>query len=215
MKKWDRESWKSDPWGRNIYGTPPQGIADYAFFQHIICSLKKDTGRCAILFPHGILVRDSEMEMRKGIIENDLIDCVIGLGENLFYNSAMEACIVVCRTRKPDERKGKILLVDARCEIREERTQSFLDSNHISRIHNAYESFEDIESFSKVVDIDEVRKKEYSLNIKEYIPDRKYIDQEMEKHSIEYFVEQWKKSSSELKESLESLKELVNNEALG
>lgn len=215
MKKWDRESWKNDPWGRNIYGTPPQGIADYAFFQHIICSLKKDTGRCAILFPHGILVRDSEMEMRKGIIENDLIDCVIGLGENLFYNSAMEACIVVCRTRKPNERKGKILLIDARCEIREERTQSFLDPNHISRIHHAYESFEDIESFSKVVDLDEVRKKEYSLNIKEYIPDRKYIDQEMEKHSIEYFVEQWKRSSSELRESLESLKELVNNEALG
>lgn len=212
MKKWDRESWKNDPWGRNIYGTPPQGMADYAFFQHIICSLKKDTGRCAILFPHGVLVRDSEFEMRKGIIEDDLIECVIGLGENLFYNSAMEACIVVCRTRKPNERKGKILLIDARSEIREERTQSFLDPNHISRIHSTYEGFKDIDSFAKVVDLDEVRKKEYSLNIKEYIIDRKYIDEDLEKRSISYFIEQWKKSSIELKGSLQSLKEAIKSE---
>jgi len=212
MKKWDRESWKNDPWGRDIYGTPPQGIADYAFFQHIICSLNKDTGRCAILFPHGVLVRDSEFEMRKGIIEDDLIECVIGLGENLFYNSAMEACIVVCRTKKPSERKEKILLVDARCEIREERTQSFLDPGHISKIHSAFECFKDIEDFSKVVDLDEIRKKEYSLNIKEYIVDRKYINEEIEKHPVAYFIEKWQKSSSELQGSLHSLLESIRRE---
>ena len=215
MKKWDRESWKNDPWGRNIYGTPPQGMADYAFFQHIICSLKPDTGRYAILFPHGVLVRDSEFEMRKGIIEADLIECVIGLGENLFYNSAMEACVVVGRTKKPDERKGKILLIDARTEIREERTQSFLDPNHISRIYNAYKDFKNIESFSTVVDLDEVRKKEYSLNIKEYILNNKYVDVEIQKHSIDYFIEKWQKSSNELKGSLQSLLESINNEVLG
>ena len=99
MKKWDRESWKNDPWGRNIYGTPPQGTADYAFFQHIICSLKEDTGRCAILWPHGILFRDSEKEMRSKLIEDDYIDAVIGLGPNLFYNSPMESCIVVCQKK--------------------------------------------------------------------------------------------------------------------
>ena len=215
MKKWDRESWKNDPWGRNIYGTPPQGMADYAFFQHIICSLKQDTGRYAILFPHGVLVRDSEFEMRKGIIEADLIECVIGLGENLFYNSAMEACVVVGRTRKPNERKGKILLIDARTEIREERTQSFLDPNHISRIYSAYEGFKDVESFSKVVGLDEVRKKEYSLNIKEYILDKKYVDVENQKHSINYFIEQWTESSSELERSIQSLIESINKEVLG
>jgi len=214
MKKWNRNSWKNDPWRRNIYGTPPQGIADYAFFQHILCSLKKESGRCAILFPHGILVRDSEMEMRKAIIENDLIDCVIGLGEHLFYNAAMEACIVMCRTKKPKERKKRIFLIDARNEIRKERTQSYLDPEHISKIHDAYAGFKDIEGFSKVIPLEEVRKKEYSLNIKEYILDRRYIDEDLEKYSLDHFVEQWQKSTYELKESFQSFLRATHSEVL-
>jgi len=86
MKKWDRESWKHDPWGRIIYGTPPQGCADYAFFQHIICSIKNDTGRCAILWPHGILFRDSERDMRKKLIQDDYVDAVIGCFEVYILN---------------------------------------------------------------------------------------------------------------------------------
>ncbi len=158
--------------------------------------------------------RDSEFQMRKGIIEDDLIDCVIGLGENLFYNSAMEACIVVCRTRKPAERKRKILLIDARNEIREERTQSYLDSNHILKIHSAYESFKDIEDFSKIAELDEIRRKDYSLNIKEYIIDKKYIDEELKTHPVSYFIEEWNRSSTGLKESLKSLRETIKNEVL-
>ena len=106
MKKWDKEAWKNDPWGRNIYGTPPQSAADYAFFQHIICSLKKETGRCAILWPHGILFRDSEKEIRSKSVENDYIDTIIGLGPNLFYNSPMDSCIVVCRKNKREIKKA-------------------------------------------------------------------------------------------------------------
>lgn len=215
MKKWDRESWKNDPWGRNVFGTPPQGMADYAFFQHILCSLKRSTGRYAILFPHGVLVRDSEFEMRKGIIEAGLIECVIGLGENLFYNSAMEACVVVGRTEKPNQRKGKILLIDARNEITEERTQSFLEPQHISRILQAYEGFKDIEGFSKVVDVDDVKKKEYSLNIKEYIVDQKYTDKEIQKQTVEHFIAKWETSSAELKRSYQCLREAIKKEVLG
>ena len=110
IKRWNRDAWQHDPWGRNIYGTPPQGCADYAFFQHIICSLKEDTGRCAILWPHGILERDSEREIRKAFIENDLIDTIIGLGPNLFYNSAMESCIIICQMNKPKKRKNNIFI---------------------------------------------------------------------------------------------------------
>ena len=99
VSKWNRESWKHDKWKRNAYGLPPQGNADYAFFQHIIASMKEGTGRCAILFPHGILVRDAEYSMRKKIIEEDIIEGIIGLGENLFYNSSMEACIVICNKK--------------------------------------------------------------------------------------------------------------------
>ena len=107
IKKWNREAWQSDPWGRNFLGTPPQGRADYAFFQHILKSLDPKTGRCAILFPHGVLFRNEEAEMRRKLVESDLLECVLGLGPNLFYNSPMEACVVICRTQKPAERQGQ------------------------------------------------------------------------------------------------------------
>src|SRR2546428_3232841 len=123
IKQWDRDAFASDPWGRNLFGTPPQGRADYAFWQHILCSLNTKTGRCAILFPHGVLFRQEEAEMRRKLIEADLIECVIGLGPNLFYNSPMEACVVVCSMNKPRERKGKILLLNAVNEVTRERAQ--------------------------------------------------------------------------------------------
>src|SRR4051812_11063572 len=113
ISQWDRTLFSADPWGRNIWGTPPQSRADYAFFQHIACSLKPGSGRCAVLFPHGVLFRNDEREMRRKLIDSDLIECVLGLGPGLFYNSPMEACVVVCRTEKPVDRAGKVLLVNA------------------------------------------------------------------------------------------------------
>jgi type I restriction enzyme M protein len=93
IKQWDRDAFSKDKHGRNFLGTPPQGRADYAFFQHILKSLNPKTGRCAILFPHGILFRDEEKEMREKLVKSDLVECVIGIGKNLFFNSPMEACI--------------------------------------------------------------------------------------------------------------------------
>ena len=88
--------------------------------------MKPRTGRCAILFPHGVLFRDEERAMREKLVEDDVIECVLGLGPNLFYNSPMEACIVVCRTSKPPERRGKMLFINAVNEVTRERAQSFL-----------------------------------------------------------------------------------------
>ena len=73
IKQWDRDAFASDPWGRNLYGTPPQGRADYAFWQHILHSLAPKTGRCAILFPHGVLFRQEEADMRRKLIEADVM----------------------------------------------------------------------------------------------------------------------------------------------
>ena len=121
IKQWDRDAFAADPWGRNLYGTPPQGRADYAFWQHIQCSLNPKIGRCAILFPHGVLFRQEEAEMRRKLVEADAIECVLGLGPNLFYNATMEACVVICRTAKPRVRKGKILFINAVNEVTRER----------------------------------------------------------------------------------------------
>ncbi len=156
IKKWNREAWQSDPWGRNFLGTPPQGRADYAFFQHILKSLDPKTGRCAILFPHGVLFRNEEAEMRRKLVESDLLECVLGLGPNLFYNSPMEACVVICRTQKPADRQGKILFIDAVHEVARERAQSFLKPEHQERILAAYQAFADEPGFATVATIAEV-----------------------------------------------------------
>lgn len=174
IKQWDREAFASDPWGRNTFGTPPQGRADYAFWQHIIKSLDPKTGRCAILFPHGVLFRDDEAEMRRKLVEADLIECVIGLGPNLFYNSPMEACVVICRKRKPKERRNKILFINAVNEVTRERSQSFLIEEHVGRIVNAYESFENIDYFSHVASMDVIRERAFNLNLSLYVSNTEY-----------------------------------------
>jgi type I restriction enzyme M protein len=169
IKKWNREAWQSDPWGRNFLGTPPQGRADYAFFQHILKSLDPKTGRCAILFPHGILFRNEEAEMRRKLVELDLLECILGLGPNLFYNSPMEACVVVCRSRKPKARQGKVLFIDAVHEVARERAQSFLKPEHQQRILAAYLAFDDQPGFAKVATIEEVLEKDATLSIPRYV----------------------------------------------
>jgi type I restriction enzyme M protein len=169
IKQWDRDAFASDPWGRNLYGTPPQGRADYAFWQHIQCSLNPKTGRCAILFPHGVLFRQEEADMRRKLIEADAIECVLGLGPNLFYNSPMEACVVICRANKPKARKGKILFINAVNEVTRERAQSFLTDNHIDRIVQAYQQFKDEPGLARVATLEEIRAKDGNLSIPLYV----------------------------------------------
>ena len=172
ISAWNRDAWRSDPWGRNLYGTPPQGRADFAFWQHILASLDSKTGRCAILFPHGVLFRDEEQEMRQKMVEADVIDTVVGLGKNLFYNSSMEACIVVCRTRKPKDRKGKVLLIDAADQVTRERGQSFLTPEHIRTIAVAYQRCTDDHGFAAVATLNDIAANEFSLSIPLYVRGR-------------------------------------------
>ena len=169
IKQWNREGWASDPWGRNFLGTPPQGRADYAFFQHILKSLDPQTGRCAILFPHGVLFRKEEAEMRQKLVDADLVECVLGLGPNLFYNSPMEACIVICRTQKPSERQGKVLFIDALEEIARERSMSFLKTEHQERIVDVYQAYADNPGFARVATLEEIAAQDYSLSLPLYV----------------------------------------------
>jgi type I restriction enzyme M protein len=169
IKQWNREAWTTDPWDRNFLGTPPQGRADYAFFQHILKSLDPKTGRCAILFPHGVLFRKEEAELRRKLVEADLVECVLGLGPNLFYNSAMEACVIICRTRKAPKRRGRILFIDAVNEVARERSMNFLKFEHQARIERAYAAFTDEPGFAKAATIAEIGEQGWSLSIPLYV----------------------------------------------
>ena len=155
IKQWDREAWSSDKWGRNSLGTPPQGRADYAFQQHILTSLTAK-GRSAVLWPHGVLFRNEEQAMRAKMVEQDWVEAVIGLGPNLFYNSPMESCIVICNRKKVAARKGKVIFIDAVNEVTRERAQSFLTPAHQQRILAAYKAFADVPGFTKVATLAEI-----------------------------------------------------------
>jgi type I restriction enzyme M protein len=204
IKQWDRASWASDPYGRNQYGVPPQGRADYAFFQHILASLNPKTGRCAILFPHGVLFRDEETAMRSKIVEADVIECVLGLGPNLFYNSPMEACVVVCRMRKPKEQRGKVLFINALDEVTRRQAQSFLEPQHIDRIHSAHQGFADVDGFAKVGSIEEIREKDFNLSIPLYVGSNGLGGGEGQV-DLDAAIRSWLESSSGLRASMDEL----------
>ena len=169
IKQWNREKFMNDKWGRNFLGTPPQGRADYAFFQHILASMDDKTGRCAILFPHGILGRDEEKDIRAKLVDSDLVECVIGIGRNLFYNSPMEACVVLCRSNKPDDRKNKVLFIDAKDKVTRKNAESYLEPEHIKEIVNAYNQNTNIPGFASVVDIETIQNNNNSLTIQMYV----------------------------------------------
>ena len=168
IKQWDRTAWEKDKWGRNFLGTPPQGRADYAFQQHILASLS-DKGRCAVLWPHGVLLRNEEQSMRAKMVELDWVEAVIGLGPNLFYNSPMESCIVVCNRRKAKARKGKVLFIDALNQVTRERAQSFLKSEHQQRILEIFKAFVAEDGFSAVATLEQIAANEANLSIPLYV----------------------------------------------
>ena len=223
IKQWNREAWTSDPWGRNFLGTPPQGRADYAFFQHILKSLSLPSpfrrgaggevagGRCAILFPHGVLFRKEEAEMRQKLIDADLLDCVLGLGPNLFYNSPMEACIVICRMNKPAQRRGKVLFIDALNEVTRERSVSYLTEAHQQHIADAYHAFADIPSFAKVALLAEIRTNDGNLSIPLYVRGKAVseVKGEYAVDGLKNAVIAWEESSVQLQATVDDLLKML------
>ena len=210
IKQWDRAAFESDKYGRNFLGTPPQGRADYAFFQHILSSMNPGSGRCAILFPHGILFRNEEKEMRTILVQSDMVDCVIGLGPNLFFNAPMEACIVICRTFKDPAKRGKVLFINAVKEVTRKNAQSYLENAHIAHISSAYENYADEENYAKVATIDEIAAQDYSLNIPLYV--RGSIVNPNPVASVEECVDDWMAQSITAQESTKALIELLTKE---
>lgn len=176
IKTWNREAFGKDPYGRNMWGIPPQGRADYAFFQHIAKSLDPKTGRAAILFPHGVLFRKDEAALRQALVNSDLVECVIGMGEGLFYNSPMPAAVVILRTNKPPERSGKVLFINAVKDVAREQAQSFLRESHQAKILTAYRRFSDVDQFAIVATIGQIAEKSFSLAIPLYVAGAKAAD---------------------------------------
>jgi len=209
ISQWDREAFLNDKYGRNFWGVPPQGRADYAFFQHIVKSLDKKTGRCAILFPHGVLFRNEENDMREKLVKSDCLECVIGLGPNLFYNSPMEACIVICRMNKAHDRKGKVLFINAINEVERKNAQSYLTESHIKKIAQAYAKYESNGDIAKVATIQEIENNNFSLSIPLYVKEPLIDNTQADERDLQERYSAWSEASKRMRESYELLNKML------
>ncbi|MBR6986306.1 MAG: SAM-dependent DNA methyltransferase [Ruminococcus sp.] len=208
ISQWDRTAFESDKFGRNFLGVPTQRRADFAFVAHILKSLNEKSGRCAILLPNGILNRYEESKMRIGMIKHDYVECVIGLGKNLFYNSPMEACILICRTQKTGKRIGNVLFINAVKMVHREGTYSFLSEEDILTIANAYENFNDEEGFCKTATVDEILKNEGSLRVSRYV--HSSSEEGVEDYSNEEIIQSWLEASAQAHSSIDSVVRILN-----
>ncbi|QKE40315.1 MAG: SAM-dependent DNA methyltransferase [Ferrovum myxofaciens] len=162
------------------YGQVPLGAkkADLMFLQHML-AVTRDGGMVATVLPHGVLFRGGEEKtIRAGIIEDDLLEAVIGVAPNLFYGTGIPACILVLRQRvqnganrvsgKPAERQGKVLFINADREFFEGRAQNYLLPEHIEKIVTTFDEFRAIDGFSAIVDNATIKANDYNLNIRRY-----------------------------------------------
>jgi len=205
--KWNQQKFASDPFGRNILGTPPQSIGDYAFEQHIIKSLKEKTGRSVTVMPHGVLFRGSEETMRQKMIEEDYVEAVIGLGKNLFFGSGMECCLLVCRLRKSEIRQGSILFIDAKDEVKIDRSEANLLDSHIAKISRIFNAFEELPGFSKIVGIKEVLGNKANLSIQLYVKQENKNDE----YQLDQLIELTRSNQMGLNSNIEDLFKQLKN----
>ena len=177
LKKWGRDSWVSDPYGRNRFGLPTDSSADFAWIAHMICSMKRDTGRVAVVMPNGALFRaGQEGKIRQAMIEADLLEGVIALGSNLFYGAGIPATVMIFRAKKPRSLKGSVYLVDASEILTAGRAQNFLTDEQAGRIYQIYRDKEDREGLSRLVPIKEIEENGFNLSIARYV--QKAIEEE-------------------------------------
>ena len=171
LKEWGLEVWEADPWGRAVFGLPPESYGDYAWVQHMVASMAPGTGRMAVVLPQGALFRrGAEGRIRRALLEQDLVEVVIGLAPNIFYGTGLAPAVVILRGAKPKDRKGRVLLIDASGLFRQGRAQNFLDPEHVYRIVEWVRDYEDIAGQAKVVDLAAISKEGWTLSIARYVP---------------------------------------------
>ena len=174
LDKWGAAEWSSDRYGRNIYGTPSDSCGDFAWIQHMVCSMapgKADGGggRIAVVMPQGVLFRNQEKDMRRQLIEADLVESVVTLGDKLFYGTGLSPCFLILRRFKPASHSARILMIDATKILTPRRAQNVLEPADVDRIYQLYANYENVEDFAKVVTLDEVKEKDWNLSPNRYV----------------------------------------------
>ena len=175
QKEYNENFYANDSWGRFTYGVPPSSSADWAWAQHILTSLK-ETGRAAIVLDTGAVSRGSgskqtsrERDIRKGFVENDLIEGVILLPENLFYNTSAPGIILFLNRSKPTERKAQILLINLSKYFINEKPKNVLTDEGIDVAAEVYQAWESREKLSAVITLQDARETDYNLSPSQFV----------------------------------------------
>ena len=166
LDKWGQEDLSNDKYKRFEYGLPPKSKGDYAFVQHMLASLNV-AGRMGVVLPHGVLFRGaSEGKIRKQITDENLLDAVIGLPANLFFGTGIPATILIFKKDRTDD---DVLFIDASREFNKDTNQNTIDDNHIQKILDTYKNRTEIEKYSHVATLAEIKENDYNLNIPRYV----------------------------------------------
>lgn len=167
LEKWGHEAAENDKYSRYRRGIPPRTKADYAFILHMIETMKPRTGRMAVVVPHGVLFRGAaEGKIRKKLIEENLLDTVIGLPEKLFYGTGIPAAILVFRKAKQDD---KVLFIDASREYQDGKNQNFLRPQDLDRIVQTVRERGSVDKYAYLASPTEIAENDYNLNIPRYV----------------------------------------------
>lgn len=176
LKMWGYEIAEYDKYSRFRYGIPPKNSGDFAFLQHIIACLNEN-GKGAMVSPQGILFRSgSESQIRKNIVQSDVIEAIIVLPSRLFSYTGINVIVTVINMNKPEERRGSIIFISAEREYEETKRQNILSDENIAKIVDAYKNYKDIEKFCRVVNLEEIRDNDYSLNFSLYVDTESEIE---------------------------------------
>ena len=169
LDEWGRNTAEHDGFGRFRFGIPPKTKGDLAFVQHMV-GITNMHGMVGVVMPHGVLFRGAaEGRIRQGMLEEDLVEAVIGLPPNLFYGTGIPASILVFNRAKAASRKGKILFIEASRAFQEGSNQNYLRAEDVTKIAKAFHAFKDVDKYARVVDLVEVEKNDFNLNISRYV----------------------------------------------
>lgn len=186
LSNWGREEAQADAFHRFSYGIPPQSYGDLGFVSHMVASLNSK-GRMGTVVPNGILFRGGEEgKIRQGFIKDDLIEAVIGLPQNIFYGTSIPAALLIINKNKPQNRKGKVIFIDASQEFIKDGNKNRLRDEDVEKITEAFNVYQDIEKFAVTVDIKVIEDNDYNLNISRYVD----TSAEEDKVNIEEVIEE-------------------------
>lgn len=174
LNPWGQDGWATDPYGRSRYGVPPATKGDFAFVEHMVASMKPGSGRVAVVMPQGVLFRGGqEKEIRQRMLEAGLFDAVIGLPQNLFYNTGLPACVLVLRATSRTGREQQILLVDASKRFVKRGARNEMEPADVETVAEAVVSGEDPDGEGGValalVPLAEIEANDWDLNIGRYV----------------------------------------------